>query len=305
MPSSVTSRVVAEQRLDLVQLALAADERGGLLRQVVRNLAAPAASARRCARRDRPSRCRAAPRTARRARPTSNSSTGVGHALDHPVAVRLRPCRPVSPRASRASGVSRVWPPRASDITRAAVGLARPSTSSGLAPRATSAGAVLAQDHRPHVQAGARLQRHRQRGQRPVVGQRVAHRIGRRVEQQQHAVGLVDLAPAPVRQQVARHAVVRRPDLGHRRVAEALGQLGAVDHVGQQQRAQFSHSVPGESVRSSTCANPKVRCSGIAWPPRGQGPPPRHSPGTCRSAAAQQCSSAAVQQCSSNATRHL
>ena len=34
-PSSVSSRVVAEQRLDLGELALAADERGHLLRQVV------------------------------------------------------------------------------------------------------------------------------------------------------------------------------------------------------------------------------------------------------------------------------
>ena len=45
----------------------------------------------------------------------------------------------VLPSSSRASVVISVCPPRASDITRAAVGFASPSTSSGLAPRATSA----------------------------------------------------------------------------------------------------------------------------------------------------------------------
>ena len=83
-------------------------------------------------------------------------------------------------------------------------------------------GAVLAQDDRPDVQTGARLQRHRQRGERAVVAPaRSCTASAARVEQQQHAVGLVDLAPAPLRQQVARHAVVRGPDLGHRGVADA------------------------------------------------------------------------------------
>ena len=45
------------------------------------------------------------------------------------------------PSASRAAADSSVWPPRASAITLAAMGLARPSTSSGFAPRAMSSGA--------------------------------------------------------------------------------------------------------------------------------------------------------------------
>jgi hypothetical protein len=69
--------------------------------------------------------------------PISNNSTGSATPF-----ITQWPCdsvfSAVSPSAARASGVSRICPPRASDITRAAVGLARPSTSSGLAPRATS-----------------------------------------------------------------------------------------------------------------------------------------------------------------------
>ena len=70
-------------------------------------------------------------------KPTSNSSIGSATPL-----ICQCPCdcalSTVLPRSSRASGVSSVCPPRANDMTRAAVGLARPSTSSGLAPRATS-----------------------------------------------------------------------------------------------------------------------------------------------------------------------
>ena len=47
----------------------------------------------------------------------------------------------VVPSASRAAADSSVWPPRARAITLAAIGLARPSTSSGFAPRAMSSAA--------------------------------------------------------------------------------------------------------------------------------------------------------------------
>ena len=168
-----------QQLLDLVELALAADEATWPAAAGCSGSRAPAASARRRAPRGRPSRRRAAARTRRRrrrprtapaARPRPSAPSGRATAALQ----RLRS----SPSAARASAVSSVWPPRASDITRAAVGLARPSTSSGLAPRATSSARVLAQDHRPHVQAGARAQRHRQRRQRAVVGQRVLRGVG-------------------------------------------------------------------------------------------------------------------------------
>ena len=108
----------------------------------------------------------------------------------------------------------------ATDITRAAVALATPSTSSGLAPSATSDGAVLAQRDGADMQAGARLERRNELVQRLLVRQRIADRVGSRVEQQQHAVGLVDLAPAPDRQQIACGAVMRGPQRGHLGIAD-------------------------------------------------------------------------------------
>jgi hypothetical protein len=102
-------------------------------------------------------------------------------------------------------------------------------------------GRVLAQDHRPDVQADARAQHHRQRGQGAVVLDRVGDGVGGAVEQQQHAVRLVDLAPAPRPEQRARDPVVRCPDLGHRAVAEHLRQAGAVHDIGQQQGLDHTH----------------------------------------------------------------
>ena len=74
-----------------------------------------------------------------------------------------------------------------------------------------------------------------------IVG-RVGQRVGGGVEQQQHAVGLVDLAPAARREQVACDPVVCRPQLGHGGVAERLRQLGAVDNIGQEKGSDFVHA---------------------------------------------------------------
>ena len=106
-------------------------------------------------------------------------------------------------------------------------------------------GRVLSQDHRSDVQAGARRDRSRQRRQGSVVRHRVADRVCAVVEQQQHAVGLVDLAPVPGPEQRARDSVVRCPDLGHRAVAELLGQAGAVHDVRQQQGLDRTHFAVG------------------------------------------------------------
>ena len=102
-------------------------------------------------------------------------------------------------------------------------------------------GAVLAQRDRADVQSGARLERRNEPLQCPLIGQCIAHRVRSRVEQQQHAIGLVDLAPMPDRQQIARRAVMRRPQPGHLRIADAQRQPGAVDDIGEQQGAQGAH----------------------------------------------------------------
>ena len=184
-------------RLDLVELALAADERG----------AAAAAG------------CSGSCRTGSQRSPLTHHPVdlvAVGRRRERrsvvarPRTARPAPTRPSSPSGratasrrrsrpapARASGVSSVCPPSASDITRAAVGLARPSTSSGLAPRATSSALFSRRITGPTCSPARAFSGTGQRGQRAVVGQRVAHRIGGGVEHQQHAVGLVDLAAAP------------------------------------------------------------------------------------------------------------
>ena len=138
-------------------------------------------------------------------------------------------------RGPAAAALSSVCPPAASAITRAANGLARPSTSRGLAPRAMSGGAVLAQRDRADVQADTGPQR--QRGECLVVVQRVAQRIERHVEQQEKAIAAIDLAPVVARQQVARPAIVLGPQLRGARVTQLLDQQRAVHHVGEEQRA--------------------------------------------------------------------
>ena len=62
----------------------------------------------------------------------------------------------------------------------------------------------------------------REFGERLVVGERVAGRIGRIVEQQEEAVGTSDLAAVVTREKSARATVVRGPHLRSARVAEAL-----------------------------------------------------------------------------------
>ncbi|HZJ71944.1 MAG TPA: hypothetical protein VFF36_13515, partial [Planctomycetota bacterium] len=72
-------------------------------------------------------------------------------------------------------------------------------------------------------------------GERRVVAERVARGIGRLVEQQEEAVGPVDLAAPMAGEQGAAAAIVSGPDLGGTRVAEALDPTGAVHHVGEEE----------------------------------------------------------------------
>ena len=77
------------------------------------------------------------------------------------------------------------------------------------------------------------------------------------MEEDQETVGLVDLAAAPVAQQVARNAVVRGPDTRHGHIAQALRQGGAVHQVGQQQgdrRVHGCHSSPRTGKAGPRCS---------------------------------------------------
>ena len=78
-----------------------------------------------------------------------------------------------------------------------------------------------------------------------MVNRERAARLGgggdRGLEQQQHAVGLVDLLPVPLAQQVARQAVVPGRELRVGLVAQLLVERGAVDQVGQQQSPFVVH----------------------------------------------------------------
>ena len=72
-------------------------------------------------------------------------------------------------------------------------------------------------------------------GERRVVAERVAGGVCRFVEQQEEAVGPVDLAAPMANEEGAAAAVVRGPDLGGARVAEALDHTSAVHHVGEEE----------------------------------------------------------------------
>ncbi|MBS0446180.1 MAG: hypothetical protein JSR59_09545 [Proteobacteria bacterium] len=93
----------------------------------------------------------------------------------------------------------------------------------------------FAQRHLADMNPGPRQQRRIDLPERPVIGLRIADGVGGAVEQQHEPVALVDFAPAPLAQQVARKPVVLLPHLRHRGIAELLGDARAVDDVGHQQ----------------------------------------------------------------------
>ncbi len=233
----------AEQAPDLRQLALAADERRRLERQVVRDLVdrqPPVAHP------DDAMRLFAIGRRhelgARFA--DLEQLDGIGHPLDAPV--------PMGNQLVRARAEVIAGGGRQQGLTAAGErhhpggdGLGEAFDFERLRAPRDVVGSVLAQDHRPDVQADPCRQRHRQRGQCTVVFDRVGGGVGGVVEQQQHAVRLVDLASAQGAEQRARNPVVRRPDLGHRAVAEHLRQAGAVHDIGQQQGLDHTHRAVG------------------------------------------------------------
>jgi hypothetical protein len=93
---------------------------------------------------------------------------------------------------------TRICPGSASDISRAAIGLARPSTSSGLAPALHVLRAVAPGHQLADVDAHARGQRRAlvdaELAQRLLVAQGEIDRLDRTLEDREQAVGLVDQA---------------------------------------------------------------------------------------------------------------
>jgi hypothetical protein len=96
-------------------------------------------------------------------------------------------------------------------------------------------GRVLAQHHRAQVQARPGRQPAvegvGELGEGVEVAQGIADRVVDRLEDQQEAVGLVDLAAAVGREQVAGHPVVRRPDRRGAGGPQLGGHGGAVGEV--------------------------------------------------------------------------
>ena len=203
-----------------------------------------------------------------------------GDPLHAPVAVRRQPQRDL---AQRSTGVGRhKCLPAVGDRHDArchrlggAVHLERLRTPGDVA------GAVLAQDHRADVQAGACAQWRVELRQRAVVGHGVGGSVGGGFEQQQHPVGLVDFASAPQRQQVAGEPVVGCPHGGHARVAKRLRYGRAVYHVGQKKCVCSAHGksaagvqlvdAPLRSCRAGTPPTYTPRRLFDAWPPERSG----------------------------------
>ena len=230
---------LAEKLLDLVEFLLAAHERRALVRQVVRDV--PDRQPPLAHLHDPEHLFRIGGRAESGVRLANfEELERVDNALDHPVPVR----------DDLEFGLAEVLAslgrqqdlPAARERHHTCGGrLGEALDFNGLGAERDVCRAVLAQRDRPDVYARARLQRNGQPREGVVIGERVRNSIGRTIEQHQHAVGLVDLAAPELRQQVARHAVVGRPHLRHRLVADRLGELRAVDDVGQEQRAYFAH----------------------------------------------------------------
>ncbi|MNK82232.1 hypothetical protein D3C87_1019980 [compost metagenome] len=101
-------------------------------------------------------------------------------------------------------------------------------------------GAVLPGQHFTHVQAGAGAQHDAtflaQPLQPALVVQRETQRVDRAFEQQEQAVGAVDLVPVPLLLQCQHQAVVLLEQLGRGRVTDAFDQDQRIAQVGEQQR---------------------------------------------------------------------
>jgi hypothetical protein len=240
----------AEMRLHLALLALAADEGSRLVRQVVRDLVHGQPPV---ARPDDAVRLLAAERRQRapaagglelveRLRQLADLEEldRVADALELPVAVRDERVRAGFEalagrcREQRLAAASDRHDARGDRLGNA-FDLER------LGAAGDVVGGVLAQDRRADMQADAGGDARRQRRQSAMVGKREGDGVAGALEEDQHAVGLVDLPALAGGEEVACEPVVGGPDLGHGAVAVLLGEPGAVDDVGQQEGLDNSH----------------------------------------------------------------
>ena len=74
-------------------------------------------------------------------------------------------------------------------------------------------------------------------GAQALIRERETRRAHRILEQGEEAVRAVDLAPVVLGKQVAGATVMRLPQLGRTRVAQLADEQGAVDEIGEQERA--------------------------------------------------------------------
>ena len=94
----------------------------------------------------------------------------------------------------------------------------------------------------------------------PVIGEGVAGGVRGLLEEQEEAVGAVDLEAAVTREQVARPAVVRGPDPRRLGVAEALDQKRAVDEVDEEEGSECDERASDQSTPSASCTGLQLAC---------------------------------------------
>ena len=103
-------------------------------------------------------------------------------------------------------------------------------------PACDVSGAVLAQHHRAPMHTDAGAEWHLHGSQRSVVVEREVKRVVAAIEHQQKAVAAAHLAAVPSAQGRAGATVVLCPQAARHLVTHTRMELGAVDHVGQDQR---------------------------------------------------------------------
>ncbi len=145
-------------------------------------------------------------------------------------------------------------------MTRAAIALASPSTSSRLRAARHVLRRVLAKHDLAQVDADPgghlRIERAAELAQPGLIGQRETDGLDGPLEQQQEAVALVDLPAVEGGQEVPRDAVVTRQQIGSGRVADPLDELRAGDEIAQQQRADGGIRGAGRVRHESRAIDP-------------------------------------------------
>ena len=134
--------------------------------------------------------------------------------------------------------MSSVCPPRAIAITRGEGQRQAFDLDRLRAQRDVVVGA-FAQHDRADVHSGAR--READLGHLRVIVERITRSVGGGLEQQEQAVGAVDLAAVVLAKQIARPPVVLGPQGSSALVAQPLRGRRAVDDIGEQQGSVGGH----------------------------------------------------------------